>query len=254
MNTTYITAPYAPLYQKPFPDSELADEALFGTQVTVIEHCGEFFKVETDYRYSGYVHGSHIGTLPDGDKMSVIKPFADIMSDKSIKSQIILTLPRGSVVTVSEKCDGWFKVSLSDRVGFIREGFLSEHITKPCDDENVLRQSIIKSANSYLGVQYRWGGRTPYGIDCSGLCSSAYLQNGIVIYRDAKMPEDFPVKVIPYSQLKPADLIYSPGHIMMYIGNGKMIHSSCSRFGVVIDDVLPEEKATMCGSIFTSDH
>lgn len=251
MKKLYITSPYAPLYQKPSADSELADEALFGTQVALVEQFGEFFKVETDYRYSGYVHASHIGELPDGDKMLVTKPFADIMSDKSIKSQIVLTLPQGSVITVSEKADGWFKVTLPNTVGFIREGFLGKYITQSCESESVLRQNIINTARSYLGVQYRWGGRTPYGIDCSGLCSSAYLQNGINIYRDAKMPEDFPVKAIPYSCLKPADLIYSPGHIMMYIGNGKMIHSSCSRFGVVIDDVLNEEKATMCGSVFT---
>ena len=42
-------------------------------------------------------------------------------------------------------------------------------------NEQEFRDSIIKTALSYLGTSYRWGGKTTLGIDCSGLCQMAYL-------------------------------------------------------------------------------
>lgn len=250
MSDLYITSPLCPLYLQPSSDSGRADEALYGTRVTVNESQGDFLLVTTDYRYSGYVHKSNVGTLSYDNKMAVDHLFCDVLSSPSIKSNLLLTLPRGSAVNVIEVCDGWCKISLPDSFGYIREKYLAPYISTPVNDEQLLRQNVIACAKKYLSVQYRWGGRGPWGIDCSGLCSSAYLQNGVIIYRDAKIVEGFAVHPIEYSSLKPADLIYSPGHIMMYIGEGKMIHSSCSRHGVVIDDVISEEKTSACGSIF----
>ena len=92
-------------------------------------------------------------------------------------------------------------------------------------DEEKFRENVVKTAKLYLGTQYRWAGKTPQGIDCSGLCSMAYMLNGVYIYRDASIEEQYPVKEIvsaeewsedpmkALSKLKPGDLIYFKGHI-----------------------------------------
>ncbi|WP_241425298.1 C40 family peptidase [Clostridium beijerinckii] len=103
------------------------------------------------------------------------------------------------------------------------------------NDEEDLRNNLVSSAVSYIGTQYRWGGKTPLGIDCSGLCSMAYMLNGILIYRDAKIKEGFPIKEITFKQIKKGDLIFFPGHVAMYLGNGKYIHSSTSNDVVKIN-------------------
>ena len=66
---------------------------------------------------------------------------------------------------------------------------------------------------------------------------------GIIIYRDAKIKEGFPVHEIPFSQIQPADLLYFPGHIALYLGNGKYIHSTGSpkSFGCVTNSLNPED-------------
>lgn len=92
--------------------------------------------------------------------------------------------------------------------------------------EEILRERLTKSAKEFLGTQYRWGGKSSQGIDCSGLMFMSYLAQGILIYRDAQIVEGYPVKKIEKEQLKKGDLIFFPGHVAMYLGDGKYIHST----------------------------
>ncbi|MFR6589933.1 MAG: C40 family peptidase [Gallintestinimicrobium sp.] len=57
--------------------------------------------------------------------------------------------------------------------------------------EEAFRESIMQTAYSCLGTQYRWGGKTACGIDCSGLAFMSYFRNGILIWRDAAIKEGY---------------------------------------------------------------
>ena len=82
------------------------------------------------------------------------------------------------------------------------------------------------------------------GIDCSGLCLMSYYLNGITIYRDAAIKEGFPIKEILFSQIKEGDLLFFPGHVAMYIGNQRYIHSTLKTAsdGVVLNSLNPKDK------------
>ncbi len=127
--------------------------------------------------------------------------------------------------------------------------------------EDAFRISVCQTARLYLGTQYRWGGKTTQGIDCSGLASMSYLLNGVLIYRDAQIREGWPVHEIRYQDKRPGDLLYFPGHIAIYLGSGKYIHSTgaVASGGVVINSLNPRdaryradlaENLTAVGSIF----
>ena len=108
---------------------------------------------------------------------------------------------------------------------------------------------------TYLGVQYRWGGKSTAGIDCSGLTSMSYMINGVLIYRDAQLKEGFPVHEIPREQMRKGDLLYFPGHIAMYIGENRYIHSTgrAGSGGVVInsfDPLSPDFRADLVKSLY----
>jgi hypothetical protein len=107
--------------------------------------------------------------------------------------------------------------------------------------EEVFRHSVIENAKKYLGVEYRWGGKSGRGIDCSGLVSMAYMTAGVLIYRDAKLIKGWPMREIPYAQRKPGDALYFPGHIALYMGDGLYIHSTgaAASGGVVVNSLNP---------------
>ena len=144
----------------------------------------------------------------------------------------------------------------------MRSSWLDTYYEAPIGlPEEALRQRLCDTARLYLRTQYRWGGKSPPGIDCSGLASMSYLLNGIIIYRDAKIMEGFPIHEIPREAMKPGDLMYFPGHVAMYLGEGKYIHSTgkAGSDGVVVNSLDPEapdyrpdlpEKLTAVGSYF----
>ena len=128
-------------------------------------------------------------------------------------------------------------------------------------EEETFRERIKESALEYMGTQYRWGGKSSQGIDCSGLTFMSYLNSGLLIYRDASIREEFPVSPVKQEDLKTGDLIFFPGHVALYLGNGKYIHSTgyVKTPYVTINSLREEDedyredlaqKITGCGSVF----
>ena len=139
--------------------------------------------------------------------------------------------------------------------GFTKESFVADYIPlsfekpepsegeDPEEWETNLRERLVEAAMGYQGTTYRWGGKSPQGIDCSGLCSMAYLLNGIKIYRDAAIKPGFPVKEIPVENMKRGDLVMFKGHVAMYLGGERKlyIHSTArsGSDGVTFNSFLP---------------
>ncbi len=243
----------ASLRKEPAFDSELVDEDLYGMTVEVLaEPIPRWFFIRTQYQYTGYVHCSEL--LIDTDmvnywnklkKKVVVRSYVDVLSIPKIQGLRLISLTRGSCISVLDEAmgDGWVKVGLCDgNVGYMKEESLNDCIIGwSRQEENSLRRNIVNSAISYMGTQYRWGGRSSLGIDCSGLCLSSYMLNGVIIYRDAKIMEGFPIHEISIGNMKPCDLLYFPGHVALYIGNGAYIHSTgkMGSDGVVINSLDP---------------
>lgn len=92
---------------------------------------------------------------------------------------------------------------------------------------NTLRNDIIATARQQLGVQYVYGGETPAGFDCSGLCKYCYGQNGITLVHSSSIIYSNGTKV-GLSEAKVADIVcfYSPvSHVGMIIDSTTFIHA-----------------------------
>lgn len=241
--------------------SAISDEALYGMglRITGAEENG-FYPVETFYGYCGYVRRDEVRvteleTLKRWDEGLVVTNGVclDVASYPKVQGVRLLSLFRGSLLYLEEwesKTPGWAKVRLADgQIGYVRNQYLDKKefsqaglwtgktVQKKIVDEAAFRKAVVETAKTYLGTQYRWGGRSTAGIDCSGLTSASYMRNGILTYRDAKIVEGYPVHEIVRDEMLPGDLLYFPGHIAMYMGNGKYIHSTgkIGSGGVVIN-------------------
>lgn len=238
------------LKSEPKEDSENTDEVLFGMNVEIIKESeNNWFYVRTNYNYEGFINGENliindeISKIWEKEKnIVVINSFADVLNKPETSGYQIASLTRGANLILTDEItqnERFLKVKLpSGKKGWIRKNFIS-NLKRSYDikDEENLRDNLVKSALSYLGTQYRWGGKSPLGIDCSGLCSMAYMLNGIIVYRNADIKEGFPVKEIPFENIKKGDLIFFPEHIAMYLDNGNYVHSTTSNDVVKINSL-----------------
>lgn len=248
--------------------SAMSDEGLHGMGVAITgPEINAFIPVKTHYQYSGYVKQNDlllfskelIQRWEDSELMVISNSTADILSIPKVQGFRIMTLTKGALVKVYERDvnqSGWAKVGLANgQSGYVYNQFLAPKKFSQSSlwenklpqiniiNENDFREGVILEASKYENVQYRWGGKTTYGIDCSGLVSMCYMLNGILIYRDAKLIAGYPVKEIPFWGKKKGDLLYFPGHIAIYLGNDYYIHATARKnyAKVVINSLNPND-------------
>ncbi len=83
-----------------------------------------------------------------------------------------------------------------------------------------------------VGKRYCWGGTGPACFDCSGLVQRAYAMAGVRLPRTAdaiasELPE------IPLNEVRAGDILWWPGHVGLYAGNGWVVEALDHRHGVV---------------------
>ena len=258
------------LHALPELSGEMCDELPYGTRLRTVgekytsDTGGIWYRCETDYGYCGFLQEKYlVSDAPENPEplypFVVIAPFCDVLLDSLYKYRPILTLPRGSVVLArraSLSDDRFFPILHKNRRFFVPTAALRPYISSQNaqkrknaasgafnsdnalseNDISTLRKQICDDALSYLGVPYRWGGRTPCGIDCSGLCFTVYALNGLPLWRDAFADTRF-VHETDKNSLLPGDLIYFKGHMALYIGDDEYVHASASAGFVTVNSL-----------------
>ncbi|MDE6080411.1 MAG: C40 family peptidase [Duncaniella sp.] len=106
-------------------------------------------------------------------------------------------------------------------------------------------QRLLSEAKMWLGTPYRYGGNDRGGVDCSGLVVQVYQRAlGIKLPRVSREQADA-VEAQSRERLLPGDLVFFAtgrdpqriSHVGIFLGDGKMIHSS-TKNGVVVADIL----------------
>lgn len=103
----------------------------------------------------------------------------------------------------------------------------------------------LSTIKKYTYVPYVSGGRTPKGWDCSGFTQWALKEYfGVDIPKTAATQAAVGKKISKSnkSKWKPGDvLVYSNGsricHVALYLGDGKLMHALCEKYGTIIQDV-----------------
>ena len=97
---------------------------------------------------------------------------------------------------------------------------------------NVGRDMLVEIAFLYLNAPYLWGGRTPFGIDCSGYSQIVYRMCGIDLPRDASQQAEIGERLSFIEEATPGDLAFFDNkegritHVGILLGDNKIIHAS----------------------------
>lgn len=165
--------------------------------------------------------------------------------------------PGDNVILIGYNAD-WYGVKMVDgRMGWMPRKYVKQLPTVILVDVNTGRLSggatgaygatpLLRTAYTYLGIPYRWGGTSSRGIDCSGFVQSVFRKHGIELPRvareQARVGRDVPLSL---QHLQPGDRLYFAcnhdyiDHTGIYIGAGYFIHSSGGR-GVNIGNLLTQ--------------
>lgn len=117
--------------------------------------------------------------------------------------------------------------------------------TKETSVADSIGRAMIEFASQFLGNPYVWGGTSlTNGADCSGFVQGIYGQFGYSIPRTSGEQSQVGMQ-IPVSEARTGDLIFYARngvvyHVVMYIGDGQVIHASSSRTGIITSGIDTE--------------
>ena len=101
----------------------------------------------------------------------------------------------------------------------------------PAPAASASASSVAALAMQYVGVPYVWGGSSPSGFDCSGLVSYVYAQFGVSLPHQSEGIRAAGT-VVSASEARPGDVVWWPGHVGIYMGNGMMVDAANESIGV----------------------
>jgi hypothetical protein len=213
--------------------SEMVTQLLFGESFDIIETENSWVFINTHYEnYKGWIH--QLQFLPlDGfefnefkGKPMVLTPnssssLTEVTSKKYVHLLLGCTLP----LPIGDK----FTIESVDYI------FKGEYFTP-----SGKKTDILKFAACYQNAPYLWGGRTQFGIDCSGFTQMAYKLAGIFLPRDASQQSEIGETLSFISESEPGDLVFFDNetgnitHVGIIYDHQHIIHASgCVRIDMI---------------------
>ena len=206
-----------PLRINPNHDSEMISQLFYGETFSIIDSKNDWFKISLSWDgYKGWINKKQLKKIGEVDfeKLNTNKShyITNLFEYISLKNGLIFPVCIGADVSVC--------------------GFLNHsHNLKKINKNKSIRESIVKTAYCYLNTPYLWGGKSPFGIDCSGLSQMVYKINGIKLKRDANQQAEQGKTLSFIDESNQGDLAFFNDeegkivHVGILLNNNNIIHA-----------------------------
>jgi hypothetical protein len=240
-----VIEPVANMYSRAARDADVVSQAIYSTNVSILEEQKGWLHVRTPDAYTGWLPSSAAVRRATygaggGRVAQVSSLFASLYREKDItEHQPVITVPleaRLEVIAGPVGTDGrWIEVRLPDeRTAWVQAGDVS------FDAPKLSTAETIEYSRRFLGLPYLWGGTSTFGYDCSGYMQMLCRRRGVLIPRDADQQAAWEgMEKVAFDQLQPGDLLYfgprpeKITHTGMYIGNGEFINATTYQHPVI---------------------
>jgi hypothetical protein len=223
---------------------------LFGELYSVIQAGPEWIKVKLEYDdYEGWINmKSHYGLeeteferlAEAGSRCSL--DLVQLVTNETARGQFPI-LYGSSLPGIEE-----FRMEIAGQT-YVYDGQVS--MVSDFDDEDEdgpenmmeLKHDLVSDAMQFLNAPYLWGGRSLFGIDCSGLVQMAYKLKNIRLKRDASQQAEQGKPVASLDEAEPGDLAFFENeegkicHVGILIDRQKILHCS----GRVRNDLIDQQ-------------
>ncbi|MGN0002391.1 MAG: NlpC/P60 family protein [Sphingobacterium composti] len=197
--------------------SEMVSQVLFGEQFEILEEGSDFTKIKlSDTKYVGWIQNNQFGSLVlSGVKTDSI---VDLGGANAISAAKTINLLHGTTVTGNSITIGQDTYIIE---GAIRETNIGD-----------FNKEFPKLIQHYKDTPYMWGGRSRYGIDCSGFSQLIYKHFGIALLRDAYQQAESGQSVDFLPEILPGDLAFFDNeagkitHVGVMIDHETIIHAA----------------------------
>ena len=229
-----VIHPTAPLRRAPRSDAPLDSEAIFGEIVLVFEETIEGWvwgQIATD-SYVGFLPASALGPLTQpSHAVTGLRSFVYPAPDLKMQPQAVLAF--GSLVSLGEEVitrgTPYRRVAGG---GAIASAHIAPLPRKPEAD-------FVSLAERFLGTPYLWGGRTSFGLDCSGLVQTALAGAGIAAPRDSDLQaKSLGAPLAKDETLLRGDLVFWPGHVGIMQDGERLIHANAFHMEVASEKLV----------------
>ncbi len=223
-----------PLRKEACEKSEMVSQILFGETFRIIDSNTYFFKIIMDYdNYEGWISKNQAKIIDEKYYLHLNQ------SEKIFTNEIVNYL--------TEQNNSLIPISIGASLPLLKENnFTINNKQFFFEGDNKTgvfnKNEIVKTAYLYLNAPYLWGGKTPFGIDCSGFTQMVYKINGHFLSRDANQQAKQGEVLSFIEESEPGDLAFFDDHegnithVGLVLNNNHIIHC----FGKVRIDRLDQ--------------
>ena len=199
-----------PVRLEPSDPSEMVTQALYGEYFKVLQQRKKWSRVRLAFdKYEGWIDNKQYKEISESHYKSLLDSKA--------------RLSRDLVEYVSDEKNNLYPVPLGSELTGLK--LLGHNYEGNYSNDKKEKSNIVQTAFLYLNAPYLWGGKTPFGIDCSGFTQMVYKLNGYKILRDASEQATLGHALSFIEESEPGDLAFFDN------SEGDIIH-----VGIIMED------------------